>query len=208
MRAVVYFGSREIYGDFKTAVRSLLAHTVVDKVYAVIEDDELPFELPVKCIRFPDGLFNGQNTWTHWKQFGCLRPALTKLLPEDTVLSLDLDTIVEQDIGELFDVDLTGKYFAAVREPKLSGAKPYFNTGVCLLNLKLMRETGKDDEMIQALNTRPFRYVSQDCMNELCDEVLELPSCYNACQFTAPTQTVKIRHYAADANWREKVVFL
>lgn len=203
MRAVVYFGSRNIYPDFETAVKSLLEHTTVDKIYAVIEDDKLPLDLPVECIKIPDDIFNDTNTQTYWTQFGCCRPALSKLLPElDTVLSLDVDTIVEQDISELFDLELGGNYFAAVREPGLSKEKPYFNTGVCLLNLKLWRETGKDDEMIRALNKKRYQYVSQDCMNELCDRVLELPSDYNACFFTAPPTNVKIRHYAAQSDWR------
>lgn len=200
---VVYFGSREIYPGFEPAIRSLIEHTDVDNIYAVIDDDKLPFDLPVEYVKFPE-IFNGTNTWTHWKKYGCLRPALSKILPCDTVLSLDVDTIVEQDIGELFGIDLGNNFFAAVREPNLSGAKPYFNTGVCLLNLKLWRETGKDDEMIDALNSRAFRYVSQDCMNELCDRVLELPSSYNSCQFTAPTDLVKIRHYACTADWQNR----
>lgn len=205
MKSVVYFGSREIYGDFRTAVNSLLKHTEVDKVFAVVEDDKLPFDLPVEVIRWENKWFNGLNTKTKWKSFGCIRPALTKLFPDlDTILSLDLDTIVEKDISELFKIDLDGKYFAAVREPGLSIKTPYYNTGVCLMNLKLLRESGKDDEMINALNTIRFQYVSQDCMNFFCDRVLDLPSDYNACKFTVRTDNVKIRHFADEPHWRER----
>ena len=205
MRTVVYFGSREIYKDFPTAVHSLLAHTKVDKIYAIIEDDALPYDLPVEVINWKGEEFNGLNTGTKWKKFGCIRPALSKILPqEDIVLSLDLDTIVEADISELFDIDMSGYYFAAVKEPWNSDfyGYPYFNMGVCLLNLKLMRETGKDDEMIQALNTVRFQYVSQDVMSHMCKEVLELPSDYNVCDFTLPTHNIKIQHYADKRDWR------
>lgn len=205
MRAVVYFGSREIYKDFLTAVPSLLKHTQVDKVYAVIEDDTLPYDLPVECIKFPKQLFNETNTGTIWKEFGCARAAMTKLFPElDTILSLDLDTIVRADISELFKTDLTNYYFGAVRECRPPNGR-YFNTGVCLMNLKYLRESGKDNELIDALNTRRFRYVSQDAMNELCaGKILELPSCYNASALTVPTDEIKIRHYAGTQDWRER----
>lgn len=209
MRAVVYFGSREIYKDFPGAVMSLLEHTQVDKVYALIEDDKLPYGLPVEYITFPEGMFNSLNTKTEWKQFGCARAAMTKLFPDlDTILSIDLDTRVEQDISDLFDINLDGYYFAAVREPGMTErlGKPYYSAGVCLLNLKLMRATGKDDEIIEALNTHRYAYVSQDCMNELCaGKILDLPSEYNACVLTAPTGNVKIRHFVGVPDWREKV---
>lgn len=202
MKTVCYFGSREIYSDFKTAVNSLLAHTQVDRIYAIIEDDQLPFDLPVEVINWKGEQFNDMNTGTKWRKFGCIRPVLAQILKEDIVLSLDLDTIVEQDISELWDTDLTGYYFAAVKEPYLSLLTPYYNTGVCLMNLKLLRETGKDEEMRNALNTARFRYVSQDCMNTFCERIRELPSDYNACKFTSPTANVKIRHFADMANWR------
>lgn len=202
MRTVCYFGSREIYQDFRTAVNSLLAHTQVDKIYAIIEDDQLPFDLPVEVINWKGEQFNDMNTGTKWRKFGCIRPVLSQILKEDIVLSLDLDTIVEQDIGDLFDLDMAGYYFAAVREPYLSMLNPYYNNGICLMNLKLLRETGKDEEMRNALNTVRFRYVAQDCMNTFCDRIRELPSDYNASKFTSPTANVKIRHFADMANWR------
>lgn len=196
---VVYFGSQEIKNDFRTAINSLLAHTNAN-VFAVVEEE---LELPVTNIRWENKWFNDLNTQTKWKSFGCIRPALTKLFPDvDTILSIDVDTIVEQDISELFDIDLAGYYFAAVKEPYLSTVKPYFNTGVCLMNLKLLRETGKDEEMINALNTVRFRYVSQDCMNTFCEgKILELPPKYNVCKFI-PSASCKIRHYADEVYWR------
>ena len=206
MRAVVYFGSRALYDDFETAVTSLLAHTRVDKVYAVIEDDALPYDLPVECVKWTGEGFNNLNTNGPWTRFGCLRAALPYLFPDlDRILSLDVDTIVEQDIGELFELDLSGYYFAAARELRLSAARgrPYYNAGVCMMNLQLLRDSGKAAEMIRLLNSEYLVYVSQDAMHKCCDRVLELHSMYNACCFTAPTANVKIRHYAARSDWRK-----
>lgn len=40
MRTAVYSGTRNVYGDIETALKSLLYHTQVDKVYILAEDDE------------------------------------------------------------------------------------------------------------------------------------------------------------------------
>lgn len=201
MKTVVYFGSKEIYGDIKTAVNSLLANTKVDRVVVLTEGG---LDINAEIIDISGQTwFNQTNLRTKWKMFGAIRTAFTKIFDEDIVLSLDADTIVTQDISELWDIDLTGYYFAAIREPYLSMLKPYYNTGVCLMNLKLLRATGKDDELIHVMNTQPLRYVSQDALNIYCDRILDLPSTYNACKFTAPTDNPKIIHYADRTDWRD-----
>ena len=200
---VVYFGSREIYQDFPSAIRSLLAHTKCE-VITITEDPDPFYDLPVHNIVWRAEEFNDLNKHTKWKQFGGIRAAFTKILPyDDIILSIDVDTIVEQDVSPLFDIDMTDYYFAACKEVKLSEpGRPYWNNGVCLMNLKKIREDGKDDLMINALNTERFRYVGQDVMTRYLDKVLELPSDYNACMFTAPTNNVVIRHYANRTDWR------
>ena len=204
MNSVVYFGSREIYPDIKRSINSLLAHTKVDRLFVLAEDDHL--DVPAEVINVSNQeWFNpdGPNYHTKWKMFGLIRAAMPKIFPDlDSILSIDADTIILEDISELFDIDLGWNYFAAVREPYLSTQRPYYNTGVCLLNLKLIRGTGMDDVLIRALNTDTFRYVSQDAMNYFCDAVMDLPSEYNQSMFTSFSFEPKIRHYANETNWR------
>lgn len=214
MKKAVYFGSREIYRDMIPAAKSLLAHTDVDRVYFLIEDDAFPEPLPdiVEVINIRDVVpkyysSSGPNYGTEWTYIGLIRTALTKVFPDDDkILSIDCDTIVTQDISELWDIDLNGYYFAAVKETLLSDRQAilYTNVGVTMMNLQKLREDGMDDRMIHALNTYRFRYVCQDVMNLFCqDGILELPSDYNVCQFTKPTDNMKIRHYAGERNvWR------
>ena len=140
-----------------------------------------------------------------------VRTALTKVFSDlDTVLSIDCDTIVDRDISELWEIPLDGYYFAAVKEPYLSEQfeSLYTNVGVTMMNLKKMRDDGKDDELIEALNTRYFLYVCQDAMNQYCQgNILELPSDYNVCQFTAHTDNPKIRHFAGErVVWRNNPI--
>jgi lipopolysaccharide biosynthesis glycosyltransferase len=89
-----------------------------------------------------------------------IRAAYTKIFPHlDKILSLDMDTIVNENISELWDLDLKNYYIAAVEERLLSEKEgSYFNMGVAMLNLKKIRDDKKDDELIDAINTYWYRY--------------------------------------------------
>ena len=49
MKAAAYTGTRNLYSGMVPAVKSLLAHSDVEKVYLLIEDDEFPYYLP-DCV--------------------------------------------------------------------------------------------------------------------------------------------------------------
>lgn len=198
---VVYFGSREIYQDFYTAIRSLLAHNPNVTVYTITEDPDPFYDLPVHNMvwRYKD-YFNDTNTRTKWKQFGPIRAAFTKLFPyHDKILSIDCDTIVTADISELWDFDMSDCHVAMT--PEITHDRPYWNNGICLMDLKRIREDGLDDLMIQELNTTFHRYVGQDVMQKYL-RIKNLPSVYNASKFTAPCLEPKILHYADRTDWR------
>lgn len=201
MRSVVYAGTRNVYGDIETALKSLLYHTRVDRVYILAEDDALPFIIPgVKVINasgqtyFSDDSPNFKSPWTYMV---LLRAAYGKLFPdEEVVLSLDIDTIVTGDISELWEIPMGGVYLAGAREPHKAGfPQPYLNFGVLLMNLKELRPI--EDAMIRELNTRYTFANEQDVMNSFCRKrVRVLPSCFNACAYTEPCDSPKIVHFA------------
>ena len=209
MKTVVYCGTRAVYGDMATALKSLLAHTAVDRVYFLIEDERFPEELP-DCVTvldvsgqtfFPPAGPNYRQKWT-WMVL--MRTALSKILEEDVVLSLDTDTIVQEDISALWDTPMDGAYIAAAKEPNKSGGSfLYCNVGVMLMNLKKLREDGKDDEIIAELNRRHYDFPDQDVFNVLCQGgIRKIKSDYNACPYVEPYETAKILHYAARNDWR------
>ena len=172
-----------------TAAKSLLTYSNVEKIYFLIEDDTFPYELPqeIECINIsnqtyfsPDGP-NFNNVCTYMV---LIRAAYSKIFPDlDRILSIDMDTVVNENISELWDLDLTDYYLAAVEEEELSREEgSYINMGVAMLNLKKIREDRKDDELIFALNNYWYRYKEQDCFNEFFrGKILILPSDYNAC---------------------------
>jgi lipopolysaccharide biosynthesis glycosyltransferase len=135
-----------------------------------------------------------------------IRAALSKIFPKlDTILSLDVDTIVNEDISDIWDIPLKNYYLAGVREPEKSTENSlYINMGVALFNLKKLRKDKKDNEIIHALNTIQYDYNEQDCINEKCKgAIYELSPDYNVTNYTVQAKHRKIIHYAAIKGWED-----
>ena len=206
-----YCITRNLYGKVLPSLKSLLMHSDVEKVYLLIEDDKFPVPLPenVKCVNVSKQswfLPSSPNFNSPWTYMVMMRAALCRVFPEyDMILSLDADTIIDQDISGIWQYCDDDHYFAAVREiHRFSEDQFYVNNGVALYNLRKMRD-GKADEVIHALNTRYFQFVEQDALNELCaGRILELPSEYNCCRFTKPCDSPRIYHFAAEPGWFER----
>jgi lipopolysaccharide biosynthesis glycosyltransferase len=208
----VYSGTRNLYGDMQTAAKSLIANSDVDKVWMLTEGG-YDYWLPDMCevIDVSGQLFfppDGPNMSTQYTYMAMLRCCLA-LMPEfagiDRILSLDVDTIANRRVSDVWELPLGDEYyFAAVRENHRSvGNLLYTNIGVALMNLAKLRN-GKADEFVDALNRWQFRWIEQDVMNYLCQgRILQMPPEYNACDFTDHS-FVRIRHYAARSadRWR------
>lgn len=208
MKAAVYCGTRNLYGDMIPALNSLIANSDVDKVFLLIEDDSFPYKLPdcVECINVSKQTYfrdDGPNYKNGWTYMVLMRAALHRIFPNlDRIVSLDVDTIAAKDVSDLWDVDLSNYYLAGAREPGKSRNEIYINCGVMVLNLAKLRD-GKGDEIIEALNTRKYDFNEQDCINELCSGgIKEISSDYNSNNYTITTTTPKIIHFAAIRNWQ------
>lgn len=210
-KVVVYAMTRNIYRQIFVSVNSLLEHTKVDRIYILAEDDKLPFDLPgpvtvINVSKQPYFGKCGPNYDNHWSYMVLMKAALYDLLrAEKRVLMLDLDTVIMEDISELWDYDLTGYYFAAVPEFQTTKDKGYLycNFGVVMLNLEKLRD-GTGDRIVTALNTQKYGFPEQDAYNEYChDHVLTLGGEWNSCAFCPFTLAVKIKHYAGIGNWTQ-----
>ena len=116
MRAVVYSGTRNVYQNMLTAAKSLLMHSNVEKIYFLIEDDFFPYQLPqeIECINVSNQQYfrkDGPNFANVCTYMVLLRAVYTKLFPHlDQILSLDNDTIINENISQLWQLDLTNYY--------------------------------------------------------------------------------------------------
>ena len=214
-RVVVYCGTYNVYVNMVASLKSLLCNTPVDKVYFVIEDDVFPYDLPdiVETINvknqnyFPADGPNYSNCWTYMCM---IRAAFPEMFPQyDKILSLDIDVVINDNVSDLWDYDLTNYYLAGVPEKQRqkSSADPiYINFGVVMMNLQKLRENNLQSEIIDLLNTRKVDCPEQTAYNTLCaNNILELPADYNYTAYshiTGEAQKERIIHYAGQKFWR------
>lgn len=208
MKVAAYSGTRNVYYRMIPAVKSLLKHSDVDIVYLLIEDDVFPYDLPQKVV--PINISNQQwfkketcaNWYDGWGGYMVLiRAVYTKLFPElDRILSLDLDTIVMEDISDLWNIDMKNYCIAGVRDtPEFNASGLYINGGVLLQDLNNIRASKRDEQMILKINRVKRDYAEQDLMNEVYrGKILELPSEYNSHPLfmNYNPDKCKIKHYA------------
>lgn len=203
MKAAVYTGTRNLYKSMIPAIKSLLVNSDVERIYIGIEDAAFPYELPSLCEVIDlsgQTIFakDGANANSRYTYMAMMRVALAKILPEDLnrVLSLDVDTIVDKDISELWGLPIDDCYFAASHEwHKAQKGYLYCNVGVSLFNLEKMRD-GKADELICVLNKIKLEYLEQDAMNMLCQgHIYDMPPEYNSNYYTEHVQEPKIIHH-------------
>ncbi len=128
-----------------------------------------------------------------WLGFGYNRLFITDLVPEniDRVLYMDSDTIVEQDISYLWDIDFEDNYLAGVDDclsknyneiVEISDTATYCNAGVLLLNIKKWRQDNLKEKFIEYVVARNgyFVFNEQSVINSVCsDKIKILPCKYN-----------------------------
>ena len=210
-KVVVYAGTRNLYEDMVPAYRSLLANTDVDRVILLIEDDAFPYPMPdkVEAVNVSGQTFfskDSPNYHSAWTYMSLMRLALPLMYPDlDRVLYLDVDTIVERDISELFELEFGGCYFAAVPEyAKSNDDRLYVNAGVLLLNMKKLRD-GMAQELIDEANAAYHQYPDQDVINLMCKGyIYPLHGDFNATAFTRHSMEAKIIHFAGLPYWRNQ----
>ena len=145
-----------------------------------------------------------------------LRVCYTKLIPEaERILQLDVDTVVVDDISDLWSIDMGGAWLAAVREPpryigegdkrQRIDYKPwgedYFNIGVAMFNLAKIKEDGQDDWLIHVLNTEKLNWIDQDAWNKYHRRrYVDLQTRYNESMVTGYTDRPAIIHFAGYGN--------
>ena len=213
---IAYITDHHLYPYLLPSIMSYIEHNDIEKIY-VIAESEIPYELPDICeviVVNPADYFktDGKNYNNRWTPFVLLKCVLSRILPIDKVLYVDVDTICTDNLDELwntelkrvnlFDGDEQTLYVAAVKE---NHKIDYFNAGVMLLNLKAIRDDRADQWMINYINSKPLKCPDQDAFNDVARmRKTMLPIRYNETDFTGETQEPAIVHYAAYSTWWEK----
>lgn len=108
------------------------------------------------------------------------RLLLPDLLPAyKRVIYVDCDIIVNNNLSELYRLDLQGHYLAGVFEVPLDfqiaymeelGCNPteYINSGFLLMDLQKMREDGLVERFMEASKVDYLQFPDQDVLNQVC----------------------------------------
>ena len=215
---VLYAATRNLYPYLKGAIRSLLDHNKVTKLYVFAEDDALPFEIPCKheVINVSGQQYfkpDGPNMNSVFTYMAMMRVCAPDLIKANKVIWLDVDTVVCDSLKPLWDIDLKGKWIAWCPE-RFGTYKPfgpmYYNSGVCVLNLAQMKKDKVTETAVEMLNRMKLWCTDQDAMNILTspDKMVEIDVRYNESFCCGQTQNPAVVHYAGHQDWYEnKAIF-
>ena len=216
MRAAAMCSTRNMYADIPAPVKALLLHSDVERIFILAEDPDVGVWLPPEC-RVIDvsgrAAFwrSSPNFVNDWSWIVLVRSEFWRLFPElDRILSIDLDAFCLRDVSRLWRLDMGRHLIAGVRETSelSTPAFSYYNAGVLVQNLDLLRRSGAGAETVRALQRRRFAYPEQDAFNRICSgAVYELPAEYNAGRGTEPYGDPVIRHFMGEqATFRQSEI--
>lgn len=206
---VVYSLTRNVYDWLFPSIRSLAKYNPSARVFILAEDDQLPFDLPIKAEvinisgqkYFPDIAEHRSEAFGGY--INQLKIWYSDLLPVNKVIHLDIDTIICDKLDGLWKTDINGKWFAAVPESQTwyrpFGDK-YFNMGVALFNLMQIRKDKKQQEMTDFLLTTNQPYADQNAWNKYGKAAI-LDLRYNESKVTGKTDNPAIVHFCAIPDW-------
>lgn len=207
---IVICCTKNWYVYLANLVYSIIANNEVKKIYLIVEDDKIDY-INYKNIEFininktPKIIKEtSPNYNTHYSKMSYVRCYFTKLLKDDKILYLDVDTLVVDNIEDLWNIDLEDNVIAGVYEPgewnrhlNTYGLNDtYINSGVLLMDLKKIREERLDDSMIYLLNNNKYAFPDQDVINLVCrNRIKHISNVYNSSETTGIVDNAKILHY-------------
>jgi lipopolysaccharide biosynthesis glycosyltransferase len=132
-----------------------------------------------------------------------LRLLAPKLNLPSKIIYLDVDTIVNHDIEELFNIDITNFEVGAVRDilfVNFVGFFNYFNAGVLLLNLDKIKQTKSFDIAIDIYKAKKLSFADQDALNKVIKYRRMIPYKFNWFRHKCKYNTNIVVHHLCNAR--------
>jgi lipopolysaccharide biosynthesis glycosyltransferase len=212
-----------------TMLRSLLDASSGEFEVICLVTEEIPERMQDKLLRMGagrltfrylplKGRLEGVYTDPRYTEAASFRLLLPELLPEyDSIVYIDCDVIVRQDVGKLWrETDLGDNYLGVVFEAPIEqqaerfralGCDPqrYFNSGFLLMNLKQMRQEKVSERLLEACRVPYLEFPDQDALNQVCQgRVLPLRPVYNSIRtFFIPKYKPDFVRQYSEALWNE-----
>lgn len=153
--------------------------------------------------QFEKAFGGGKNLKNEFTPYALLRLLADdeKVAPCDKAIYLDADTMACGDIEELWNTDVSDYEYAAAldRLGKFWVARNYCNSGVLLLNLKKIRETGMFAKCRKLIKTKRFFMPDQTAIHRSATARLYLDTRFNEQRSVKPDTVIK--HFNRGIKW-------
>ena len=139
-----------------------------------------PFGATIEFVQTDVGLYKHLCVSGYFSRATYLKVFVPELLPRDIerVIYLDCDVIVEEDLYDLWNIDISRYHLGAVLDTTLTdrlsilvgeAGMPYFNAGVMLLNLRKWRDDNTVEAVLKFINenNEKLLYRDQDALNAI-----------------------------------------
>jgi lipopolysaccharide biosynthesis glycosyltransferase len=155
----------------------ILHSELSDKTKGILEKFAASFQRKIEFIHIDDAIFSGLVTNHHFKKPTYYRLLIPEVIHDDKVLYFDSDIVVSSSIKDLFDIDISNYYLAAVEnigfnrheELEMRSDAKYFNSGVMLINLKKWIDSDLHKKAIQFAKKYPgaIKFLDQCALNSI-----------------------------------------
>ena len=144
---------------------------------------------------------NGENKLSQYTPFTFLRLFSDKLDLPEKIIYLDTDIMLNGNIKELFDIDISNYELGVVldRYGKFFISPKYFNAGVLLMNMKNIKKSNLLEEVRNMCFYKKMGLPDQTALNRLCKKKLYLPRRFN--EQANPKKNTIVQHFSKRIWW-------
>ena len=130
---------------------------------------------------------NGKNAKTRFTPYSMLRLLADEIeeIP-DKIIYLDTDTVANDDLHKLWDIDINEYELGTVDDlfnwmvPSRWFIRHYFNSGVLLINVEMIKKTKLFEKTRKYMETHKLLFPDQDALNRCVTKKLVLPVIFNS----------------------------
>ncbi len=231
---ICYCGNKRIFGGIFMSALSVLEHTesALDIILLTMDlSDKDPRFLPftneqakllerVLREKNPDSrvkiydvgeyqekyFSKGKNNKNGYTPYASIRLFLDLLDVPEKIIYLDADIMCASDVGEYYNIDIAEYEFAATLD--IVGRRffrgKYCNSGVLLLNMPKIRETGLFERARELVCKRWMMMPDQSAIHKSASKKLVLPYRFNEQREMKPDTVFK--HFCMGYRWRGPIL--
>lgn len=150
---------------------------------------------------FENWIMNSANKLSSYTPFAFLRLFADKIDIPNKIIYLDTDIMLNGDISELFNTDISNYDMGVVldRYGKVFIKPNYFNSGVLLMNMPKIRQNHLLENVRNLCSKKKMFFPDQDALNKLCKSKLYLPRKFN--EQGNPKKDTIIQHFSKRIVW-------